>query len=131
MGKASLASSLGPMGQYTTEVADISYGAEGTSKGNPVIEYLKRHGTPLDQPVLLASPYTITSAERPSVIITPASNQAYSNISGDVNPIHVNPYFSDYANLPGTITHGMWTSAATRKYVEQVAAENKPERVVS
>lgn len=130
-GSASVAASIGPLGKYTTQVAEISYAAEGTSKGNPVIEYLKRHGSPLDQPVMLASPYTITSAERPCVIRTPASNQAYSDISGDVNPIHVNPYFSDYANLPGTITHGMWSSAATRKYVEQVAADNKPERVVA
>ncbi len=37
---------------------------------------------------------------------------------GDFNPIHISPYFSDYASLPGTITHGMWSSAATRKYVE-------------
>jgi len=33
------------------------------------------------------------------------SNQCYSNISKDFNPIHVNPYFSDFASLPGTITH--------------------------
>lgn len=129
-GMASLASTIGPL-KGVKDVAEINYSSSGSSKGNPVLEYLKRHGTPLDQPVMLGSPYTITTVERPCIIRTPASNQAYSNISGDVNPIHVNPYFSDLANLPGTITHGMWTSAATRRYVEQVAADNHPERVVS
>jgi len=129
-GTASLASTIGPL-KGVQEVAEISYSSAGSTKGNPILEYLKRHATPLDQPIMLASPYTITSNERPSVILTPSSNEAYSAISGDVNPIHVNPYFSDFANLPGTITHGMWTSAATRRFVEQVAADNHPERVVS
>jgi acyl dehydratase len=60
-----------------------------------------------------------------------ATNEPYSKISGDFKPIHVNPYFSDYASLPGTITHGMWSSAATRKFVENVAAEGRAERVAS
>ena len=47
----------------------------------------------------------------------PLTNEAYSQVS-DFNPIHVNPYFSDYASLPATITHGLWSSAATRRYVE-------------
>ena len=63
--------------------------------------------------------------------ITPFTNEPYSKISGDFNPIHVNPYFSDFVGLPGTITHGMWTSAATRKYVEAVVAHGHPERVVA
>jgi len=109
-------------------VGEVAYSTSGTTRGNPVIEFLKRQGKPLDQPVLFESPYTLTSASAPSVIQVPKSNLEYSNVSGDVNPIHVNPYFADYAGLPDTITHGMWCSAATRRYVEQVAAENKPER---
>ena len=57
----------------------------------------------------------------------PFSNQCYSHISKDFNPIHVNPYFSDIASLPGTITHDMWTSAASRKYLESVVAKGRPE----
>ena len=38
--------------------------------------------------------------------------------------IHVIPYFSDYASLPGTITHGMWSSAVMRKFVENVVEGN-------
>ena len=54
-----------------------------------------------------------------------------SQTVGDYNPIHINPYFSDFAPLPGTITHGMWSIAATHKYVETVIAQGKPERVIT
>ena len=43
-------------------------------------------------------------------------------------PIHVNPYFSDFASLPNTIVHGMWTSAAIRRYV---ATQGHPDRVLA
>jgi fatty acid synthase subunit beta len=86
-----------------------------------------------------------------STFTTPKTNEPYSMVSGDFNPyvlqcyrsddthsspspfrsIHINPYFSDLAVLPGTITHGLWSSAATRKYVETIAADNHPDRVVS
>lgn len=72
-------------------VGEVAYSSSGPTKGNPVLEYLKRHGTPIDQPVLFDTPYTITSSSAPSMIQVPESNLDYSNISGDVNPIHVNP----------------------------------------
>ncbi|KIM51926.1 hypothetical protein SCLCIDRAFT_18296 [Scleroderma citrinum Foug A] len=61
----------------------------------------------------------------------PLTNGPYSIISGDFNPIHVIPYLSDYTSLPGTITHGMWSSAATRKFVENVVAEGNPAHVIA
>jgi acyl dehydratase len=64
-----------------------------------------------------------------STIFSPVSNKPYAGASGDTNPIHVNPYFSDFVDLPGTITHGMWTSASTRRLVEIFAADNKPSRI--
>ena len=51
--------------------------------------------------------------------------------SGDFNPIHINPYFSDFASLPATITYGLWSSAATRRYVETVVAQGHPDRVIA
>ncbi|CAL1716945.1 unnamed protein product [Somion occarium] len=66
-----------------------------------------------------------------TIFNSPFSNEPYSKVSGDFNPIHINPYFADFAALPGTITHGMWSSAATRRYVEIVAAQGHPDRVVS
>ncbi|KAI0368773.1 fatty acid synthase [Pilatotrama ljubarskyi] len=101
------------------------------SRGNPVVAYLQRHGKPQG----LVSPlsnegYTMTT-NTSTVFTTPATNEPYSKVSGDFNPIHVNPYFADYASLPGTITHGMWSSAATRRYVETVVAQGRPERVIA
>ena len=99
---------------------------------NVVLGYLKCHGRPLDQPTLFGGGgYTLTSADHPALIVTPLTNEPYSKVSGDFNPIHINPYFSDYASLPGTITHGLWSSAAARKYVETVVGKGRPERVLA
>lgn len=113
------------------QVATVRYTA-GRSFGNPVTAYLQRHGTALDQPVLFENGgYTLTSSAAPSTFRAPSTNEPYSKISRDFNPIHVNPYFSDFASLPATITHGMWSSAATRKFVETVAAKGNPDRVLA
>ena len=102
------------------------------SRGNPVVEYLRRHG----QAQGLMSPlpndgYTFSTPDGLTVFTSPATNEPYSKVSGDFNPIHINPYFSDFALLPGTITHGMWSSAATRRFVETVVAQGRPDRVIS
>lgn len=113
------------------QVASVDYEC-GQSHGNPVVDYLKRHGTPIEQPIpfenggysVMPDPSILTGD-----IVSPPTNSPYATVSSDYNPIHVNPYFASYVSLPGTITHGMWTSAATRKFVETFAAENHPERV--
>ncbi|EJU05022.1 fatty acid synthase [Dacryopinax primogenitus] len=113
------------------QVATIDY-ESGPTQGNPVTAYLHRHGKQLGTEVMFENGgYAVTSAESPSLFTAPFTNEPYSKVSGDFNPIHINPYFSCYASLPGTITHGMWSSAATRKYVESVAAQGHPERVLS
>ena len=106
-------------------VATIDY-TNGVSIGNPVTTYLQQHGITQDQPVLFDSAYTLTNANLPATFTAPATNEPYSQTSGDINP-----YFSDFASLPGTITHGMWSSTATRKYVETVIAQGKRERVIA
>jgi fatty acid synthase subunit beta len=113
------------------QVAVVDYEAHN-SHGNPVVEYLKRHGKAVGNPIPLESGgYSLITDPSSAVFKTPATNEPYSKISGDFNPIHINPYFSDFASLPGTITHGMWSSAAARKYIESAVADNHPERVVS
>ncbi|KAI0243885.1 fatty acid synthase alpha subunit Lsd1, partial [Massospora cicadina] len=114
-------------------VASVNY-VSGESHGNPVIEYLKRSGKPIDQATLFENGgYSVMPRDDgfSSLVQTPTTNVAYAQISQDLNPIHVNPYFADLANLPGTITHGMWTSASARKFVETFAADNHPFRVTS
>ncbi|EPQ52677.1 hypothetical protein GLOTRDRAFT_112049 [Gloeophyllum trabeum ATCC 11539] len=113
------------------KVASVEFEQEDCP-GNPVVAYLQRSGTP--QGLMTPLPnegYTMASGPIPATFIAPSSNEPYSSVSGDFNPIHINPYFSDYAALPGTITHGMWSSAATRRFVENVAAQGRPERVIS
>ncbi|KAG0084606.1 3-oxoacyl-[acyl-carrier-protein] synthase [Podila epicladia] len=115
------------------EIATVQYTNEELSHGNPVLAYLKRNGSPIEQAVHFENGgYSVMpEGSFSSEVISPFSNEPYAKVSGDFNPIHVNPYFADLAELPGTITHGMWTSASTRKFVEIFAADNHPQRVTS
>ncbi|KAI5867028.1 beta subunit of fatty acid synthase [Durotheca rogersii] len=111
------------------QVASVDYEA-GSSHGNPVVDYLERHGSSIEQPINFENPIPL-SGKTPLQLKAPASNETYAKVSGDFNPIHVSRVFSSYANLPGTITHGMYTSAAVRSLVETWAAENNIGRVRS
>ena len=111
------------------QVASVDYEA-GASHGNPVTDYLSRNGVPLDQPVHFENPIPL-SGKTPLQLRAPASNENYARVSGDYNPIHVSRVFAEYANLPGTITHGMYSSAAVRSLVETWAGDNNVGRVRS
>ena len=111
------------------QVASVNYQA-GVSHGNPVIDYLQRYGSSIEQPVNFENPIPL-SGKTPLVLRAPSSNEPYARVSGDYNPIHVSRVFASYANLPGTITHGMYSSAAVRSLVETWAAENNIGRVRS
>ncbi|MCJ1317053.1 beta subunit of fatty acid synthetase [Xylographa vitiligo] len=111
------------------QVAAVDYDA-GTSHGNPVIDYLQRYGSSIEQPVNFENAIPLNS-KTPLILRAPASNETYARVSGDYNPIHVSRVFASYANLPGTITHGMYSSAAVRSLVETWAAENNIGRVRS
>ncbi|ODV82972.1 hypothetical protein CANARDRAFT_30438 [[Candida] arabinofermentans NRRL YB-2248] len=107
------------------QVAEINYEA-AYSHGNPVIDYLNRNGSPIEQPLMFenAIPLSGTLSTK-----APGSNEIYAAVSGDFNPIHVSRVFSSYANLPGTITHGMFSSASVRSLVEMYAANGVAPRV--
>jgi fatty acid synthase subunit alpha, fungi type len=112
-------------------VASVDFERENV-RSNPIKAYLERHGTVVGLLIPLENQgYTIDSSIDEEELIAPLSNVPYADISGDLNPIHVNPYFADYALLPNTITHGMWTSAATRKYVENSVANGDPRRILA
>jgi fatty acid synthase subunit beta len=113
----------------TIQVASVEYDA-GASHGNPVIDYLQRHGAAIEQPVHFENPIPL-GGKTSLTLKAPASNETYARVSGDYNPIHVSRVFSSFASLPGTITHGMYTSAAVRSLVETWAAENNIGRVRS
>ena len=105
---------------------------EDNCHGNPIVAYIKRHGRP--QGSLTALPnggYSLINTDGTTLFNSLLTNEPYSKISGNFNPIHINPYFSDYATLPGTITHGLWSSTATRRYIENVVAQGHPDRVLA
>ncbi|KAJ2746708.1 fatty acid synthase alpha subunit Lsd1 [Coemansia sp. BCRC 34301] len=111
-------------------IADV-YFESGVSAKDPVIEYLRRHETASDSIIFDHDGHPLTSLDylqQPRVAV-PDLNLEYAQVSADGNPIHTNPYIADIAGLPGTITHGLWTSASTRALVECYAANNEPERI--
>ncbi|KAJ2831723.1 fatty acid synthase alpha subunit Lsd1, partial [Coemansia furcata] len=111
-------------------IANIDF-ACGVSAKDHVVEYLRRHEASSDSLLFDHDGYPLVpfgEAQHPQVTV-PDSNWEYARISADSNPIHVNPYVADVAGLPGTITHGLWTSASTRALVEYYAADDQPERI--
>ncbi|KAJ2091021.1 fatty acid synthase alpha subunit Lsd1 [Coemansia sp. RSA 986] len=99
---------------------------------DPVIEFLDRFRVEPtarlfeDGERLLELP--LSSFDQPHIAV-PGPNNEYARVSGDMNPIHVDPYIADVAGLPGAIIHGMWTSAATRAFVEIYAADSDQRRI--
>lgn len=107
-------------------VGSINYEA-GVSHGNPVVSYLSRHGNPIEQAVKFDNSIRISNEDLISK--TPNNNEPYAKVSGDYNPIHVSRVFAAYVKLPGTITHGMYTSASVRSLVEEWAANSVSSRI--
>ena len=119
-------------------VGEVSFEASVPMKENPVIHFLDRKSksVALEEPTMfegdgieLATGMDVSMQELS--VATSSNNQNYSDISGDHNPIHTSSLIADFAGIPGTITHGMWTSAAIRSLVETYGAENQPLRVRS
>ncbi|KAK9458207.1 acyl transferase domain-containing protein [Dipodascopsis uninucleata] len=109
------------------QIGSVNYEA-GESHGNPVIDYLQRHGSTIEQPIMFENSIPLNGSTGVAYR-APASNEGYARVSGDYNPIHVSRVFAAYANLKGNITHGMYSSAAVRSLVETWAADNQVNRV--
>ena len=73
----------------------------------------------------------LTNPDITTAFNAPLTNEPYSKIPADFNPIHINPYFSDFTSLPATITHSLWSSTATRRYVKTVVAKGHSDRVIA
>ncbi len=109
-------------GKKLVRVGTVEY-VSGVSHGNPVIDYLEQHGSPIEPRSLFDQPVQL-HPKTPLSIKMPASNEDYAQVSGDYNPIHVSAVFCKYVDNVGTITHGMYTSARVRGLLETWAAEN-------
>ncbi|KAH7063090.1 putative fatty acid synthase subunit beta [Macrophomina phaseolina] len=108
-----------------TPLGTIAYTATACH-GDPVLDYLHRKATPVGVPVPLKQPGWTDAASKE--IRMPKTNARYARVSRDNNPIHVSPLFAAYAALPGTITHGMHTSAVARAVLQHLAAESDTAR---
>jgi fatty acid synthase subunit beta, fungi type len=93
----------------------------GQCHGNPVLNFLKRHGKPTGSVQKLPNPGW--EGESSWNIHVPLNNTSYAFISKDSNPIHVSLTFANFSQLPGTVTHGMLTSEVVRRAVEEAVAE--------
>jgi fatty acid synthase subunit alpha len=66
-------------------------------QGNPVVAYIQRHGTPQGSLTALTNDgYVLTTTEGTTLFNSFLTNEPYSKIFGDFNPIHINSYFSNY-----------------------------------
>lgn len=88
---------------------------------NPVSGFLDRHGYLRSRRQVLDCPGP--NEDSTSTIRIPKRSSAYSRFSRDTNPIHICPIFAGYCHLPGTVTHGMYTSAAVRRTVERAVGD--------
>lgn len=92
------------------------YFEEDSCHGNPVLDFLRRHGARRVNREVLENPgWTAGSTV---FVRAPSRSASYARVSHDTNPIHVCPLFARYAGLPGTVVHGMQTSAVVRRIVE-------------
>jgi fatty acid synthase subunit beta len=103
------------------------------TKSNPIEAFLKRWAKETTEYVYFEEGgFSLLPTQHktiePVIVVANKDNSMYSSASGDYNPIHTNVYFSELAELPTTIVHGMWTSAVVRKQVEQYAADNVSNR---
>ncbi|KAJ1781274.1 fatty acid synthase alpha subunit Lsd1, partial [Coemansia sp. RSA 2399] len=107
-------------------IADVSYEWLNCA-GNPVVDYLNKHRVSSSECLFESGGYSVvkTDDENTLSFTAPSSNREYAVLGGDYNPIHTNEYLADVANLPGMLTHGLWTQSATRAVVEMHAASGE------
>ncbi|PWY78034.1 sterigmatocystin biosynthesis fatty acid synthase subunit beta [Aspergillus sclerotioniger CBS 115572] len=108
------------------EVGTVNFECEWCA-GNPVLQFLERKASPLRNQTSLRNP----GWPGPSSIEVqmPVSNQPYAEISTDYNPIHVSTIFASLADLPGTVCHGMCTSAIAVAALEYLALKGDRSRL--
>jgi fatty acid synthase subunit beta, fungi type len=113
-------------GDELQEIGTVDF-HEADCIGNPVTDFLERRGSSSALQSDLTHPGW--SSDSSLEVQVPSSNERYAQLSKDYNPIHVSPVFADWAELPGTITHGMYTSAVAAGVLEHLAADGNPRRL--
>ncbi|RAL03098.1 putative fatty acid synthase subunit beta [Aspergillus ibericus CBS 121593] len=117
---------LGPRGTRV-RVGDVEFQTSSTP-GNPVIDFLTRKGQKAHVRQELTQPGW-PGPKSSQTVQMPASSEQYSQVSIDANPIHTAPTFVRIAQLPGTIVHGMYTSAVAGSVLEHLIDGWDPRRL--
>ncbi|KAL4974120.1 acyl transferase domain-containing protein [Aspergillus desertorum] len=95
--------------------------------GNPVLDFLQRRGKLAEARTDFDNPgWTGKSSME---IQMPPSNNPYAQLSRDFNPIHTSPIFASLAGVPGTLCHGMCTSAIVECVLEHLGLGGDRERL--
>ncbi|KAK5122532.1 hypothetical protein LTR85_003795 [Meristemomyces frigidus] len=106
---------LAPKG-IMSSIGSVSF-LHDSCTGNPVLDFLKRHGGSSSDAHALDAPGW--QDDEPIVLQISDHGAEYSELSADYNPIHVSPVFAGFAGLPSPILHGMYTSAVVRSALER------------
>lgn len=100
---------------------------KGKCTGNPVVDFLERRGKLAQAHCRLDNPGWTGKSSMD--IQMPRSNQPYAQLSRDFNPVHTSPIFASLAGLPGTLCHGMCTSAIVETVLEYLGLQGNRERL--
>ncbi|KAJ2413423.1 fatty acid synthase alpha subunit Lsd1 [Coemansia sp. RSA 2530] len=120
--------------QYT-HVADVDY-ADGTSCGNPVVEYLAQRAQVAGEPAAVLFDDDRSGRSRPYSLASgltawaPPSTQRSAAAMGAHSPRTTNAYIADAAQLSPAVAD-QWASATVRRFIERHAANGSPHRLRS
>jgi fatty acid synthase subunit beta len=108
------------------EIGVVQFGASDCV-GNPIMDYLLRRGKLLNIRTDLKRPGW--SGTNSHLVNLPDDNELYSQVSRDLNPIHLSPIFSTWAGLDQPIVHGMYTTAITAATLEYIGCHGDRSRI--
>ncbi|KAJ2839351.1 fatty acid synthase alpha subunit Lsd1 [Coemansia sp. 'formosensis'] len=120
-----------------THIANVDY-ADGTSCGNPVVEYLAQRASVIGEPAASLFDEDRSGRNRAYCLASglmawaPQSTQRSAAAMGNYNPRNTNEYVADLAQLgQQAIVADQWASATVRRFIEQHVANGNPHRLKS
>ncbi|KAJ2874506.1 fatty acid synthase alpha subunit Lsd1 [Coemansia aciculifera] len=120
-----------------THIANVDY-ADGTSCGNPVVEYLAQRASVVSEPAASLFDEDRSGRNRAYCLASglvawaPQSTQRSAAAMGNYNPRSTNEYIADLAQLGRqAIVTDQWASATVRRFIEHHVANGNPHRLKS
>ncbi|KAJ2490065.1 fatty acid synthase alpha subunit Lsd1 [Coemansia sp. RSA 2050] len=121
-----------------THIANVDY-ADGTSCGNPVVEYLAQRASVIGEPAACLFDEDRSGRSRPYCLASglvawaPQSTQRSAAAMGTYSPRNTNEYIADLTQLgqqQATVAD-QWASATVRRFIEHHVANGNPHRLKS